>query len=118
MQTRKTFDVRTIVAIVSLGALVSVVLWSVGFGLASTQSLQSQVNDLVAQRDVLQTQVTSLQNQATSLNTQVTQKQTQIENLEAQLTQKQAEIDYFEALVALYDKYILMHFWETSGPAE
>ncbi len=113
MQTRSILDGRTIVAIVSLGALAAFVLWSVGFGLTSTQSLQSEVNALVAQRDSLQAQVTNLQNQVTSLNTQLTQKQTQIEYLEAQLTQKQSEIEYFEALVALYEKDILMHFWET-----
>jgi peptidoglycan hydrolase CwlO-like protein len=85
MQTRNILDVRTIVAVVSLVALVSFVLWSIGFGLNSTQSLQNQVDNLIAQRNSLQTQVTSLQNQVASLNEQLGAKQVVIEDLQVQL---------------------------------
>jgi len=79
-------DVRNVVTIVSLVALASFALWTIGFGLTSTQSLQNQVDDLVAQKNSLQTQVASLQDQVASLNTQLAEKQRAIKNLEALVT--------------------------------
>lgn len=95
METRSILDVRTIVTVASLVALASFVLWSIGFGLTSTQSLQNQVDDLIAQKNSLQTQVNSLQNQVASLN--------------AQLAEKQKEIEDLEAIAKLYRMHIGMH---------
>jgi len=82
MGTRNILDVKTIVAVGSLVALVSLAVWSVGIGLTSIRSLQDQVNDLITQRSSLQTQVTRLQNQVASIKAQLANKQKEIETLE------------------------------------
>jgi len=95
MQTKSVLDAKSVVVAVSLVALVALAVWSIGLWLTSTQSLQNQVNDLVAQKNSLQTQVTSLQNQVTGL-------QNQVASLNTQLAAKQTEIEELEALVTVY----------------
>jgi len=86
LQTRSVLDVRTVVVVASIVALVALTVWSIGLWLTSTQSLQNQIDDLTAQKHSLQTQVTSLQNQIVSLNTLLAEKQQEIEDLESLVT--------------------------------
>ena len=86
MQTRSVLDVRTVVVVASFVALASLAVWSVALWVTSSQSLQNQMNDLIAEKNTLQTQVTSLQNQVTSLNTLLAEKQAEIEDLEILVT--------------------------------
>lgn len=102
METGSKLDVRTVVAVVSVVALVAFVLWNFGFGLAATQSLQNQLDSVTAERNALQAEVTSLQNQIASLDTQVTWQQEQIQALETQLE--------------LYVDYIVEHLYIFAQP--
>ena len=99
METRRILDARTVVAVISLVALVSVIVWSFGFGLTSVQSLQNQVDDLTAQKIDLQSEVASL-------NAQLAEKENYIASLNAQLTEKRAQIQDLEEQIAIYLDYI------------
>jgi len=92
LQTKSVLDVRTVVVVASIVALVALAVWSIGLWLTSTQPLQNQINDLTAQKNSLQTQVTSLQNQVASLNAQLAENQQEIEDLEAMVATYQMDI--------------------------
>ena len=102
MQTKSAFDVRTVIVVASLVALAALAVWSIGLWLASTQSLQNQMDQLIAERNSLQTQVTSLQNQIASLNMQLVEQQEEIENLDALVTVYRKDIA--DLLELLYPK--------------
>jgi len=108
LQTRSALDIRTVALVASLVALAALAVWSVGLWLTTTQTLQNQMDDLIAQKNSLQTQVTSLQNQVASLNTQLAEEQKEIEGLEALV------VVYRKGIANLLER--VYPYAETSGP--
>ena len=88
---------KTVVVIASLLAAMALVFWTVSSSLATTQTMQIQIDDLTIQRNNLQIEISNLQNQIDSLNTQLAEKEGQIQSLDQQL--------------ALLWEYIAENYW-------